>query len=82
LNRSGAERENGPRAAEGGDAPPRVTFDGAGFALEEPAQRSELEDHLREFFGPHASLQQLIDTCSVDDVRLDALRLSRHGPDL
>jgi hypothetical protein len=82
LSRSGAERENGPRGAEGGDAPPRATFDGAGFALEEPAQRSELEDHLREFFGPHASLQQLIDTCSVDDVRLDALRLSRHGPDL
>jgi hypothetical protein len=58
-----------------------VTFDGAEFALEDSAQRSQLEDHLRAFFGPHASVQQLIDTCTVDDVRLDALRLSRQGLD-
>lgn len=60
----------------------RVTFDGADFVLGNEAQRSRLEDHLREFFGPHVSVQHLIDTCSVDDVRLDALRLSRDGPDL
>jgi len=61
---------------------PRVTFDGAEFALGDALQRSQLEDHLRALFGPHASLQQLIDTCTVDDVHLDTLRLSRHGPHL
>jgi hypothetical protein len=60
----------------------RVTFDGVEFALTDPERRAQLEEHLREFFGPHASAQLLIDTCSVDDVRLDALRLSRHGSDL
>jgi hypothetical protein len=59
-----------------------VIFDGTEFVLENALQRSQAEDRLRELFGPHASLQQLIDTCSVDDVRLDVLRLSRHGPDL
>lgn len=59
-----------------------MTFDGAEFALGDADQRPQLEDRLREFFGPHASVQQLIDICTVDDVRLDALRLSRHGPDL
>lgn len=76
------EQEEHPRVAEEGTPLPRVTFDGAEFALGDTAQRSQLEDHLREFFGPLASVQQLIDTCTVDDVRLDALRLSRHGPDL
>jgi hypothetical protein len=59
-----------------------VTFDGAEFALADALQRSQLEGHLREFFGPHASVQRLIASCTVDDVRLDSLRLSRHGPDL
>jgi hypothetical protein len=78
----GSEQKSRPRAAEGGAALPRVTFDGANFALEDAVQRSRLEDHLREFFGPCISVQQLIDTCTVDDVCLDALRLSRHGPHL
>jgi hypothetical protein len=82
MNRMGPEQEKHPPAAERGTALPRVTFDGAPFALGNAARRSELEDHLREFFGPRASLQRLIDTCDVDDVRLDALRLSRHGPHL
>ena len=80
MSRLEAEQENRPRAAEGGTALPRVTFDGADFAFEDAVQRAGLEDHLREFFGPRASVQQLIDTCTVDDVRLDTLRLSRHGP--
>jgi len=58
-----------------------VTVDGAEFVLGDATQRSQLEDRLREFFGPHASVQQLIDACTVDDVRLDTLRLSRRGPD-
>jgi hypothetical protein len=82
MSRMGSEQENRPRAAEAGAALPRVAFDGTEFALGDAVQRSQLEDHLREFFGPHASLQQLIDTCTVDDVHLDALRLSRHGPHL
>jgi hypothetical protein len=45
-------------------------------------QLSQLEDQLREFFGPRASVQQLIDTCAVDDVRLETLRLSRRAPHL
>lgn len=60
-------------------APPSLTLDGAEFALGDPEQRLQLEDHLQELFGPHASVQQLIDTCSVDDVRLDVLRMSRQG---
>jgi hypothetical protein len=78
----GPEQENCPRATEAGSALPRVTFDGTEFALGDALQRSQAEAHLRELFGPHASLQQLIDTCTVDEVRLDALRLSRHGPHL
>jgi hypothetical protein len=82
MSHMGPKQENCPSAAEGGAALPRVTIDGAELALGDAVQRSQLEDHLREFFGPHASVQQLIDTCTVDDVRLDALRLSRHGPHL
>ena len=82
MNEMGPEEEDRPPAALRGAAPPRVTFDGAEFALRDAAQHSQLEDHLREFFGPRAALQPLIDTCSVDDVCLDALRLSRHGPHL
>ena len=59
-----------------------MTFDGAEYALGDGARRSQLEDGLREFFGSHASVQQLIDACTVDDVRLEALRLSRHAPHL
>jgi hypothetical protein len=59
-----------------------VIFDGAEYTLGDEARRSQLDDRLREFFGPHASVQQLIDACTVDDVRLEALRLSRHAPHL
>ena len=82
MSRMGSEQKNRPRAAEGDAALPRVTFDGADFALEDAVQRSRLEDHLRDFFGPRASVRQLIDSCTVDDVHLDTLRLSRHGPHL
>ncbi len=59
-----------------------MTFDGVEFALADPARRLQLEAHLSELFGPQVSVQRLIDTCSVGEVRLDALRFSRHGLDL
>ena len=52
MSRMGPEQENRPRATEGGAALPRVTFDGAEFVLGDAVQRSQLEHHLREFFGP------------------------------
>jgi hypothetical protein len=59
-----------------------VTLDGDEFALGNALRRSELEVHLRDFFGPQVAVQQLIDICTVDDVRLDALRFSHRGPHL
>jgi len=82
MSRMRPRQSSHPRTIEAGNALPRVNLDGAEFALGDAGQRAQLEDHLRELFGPHVSLQQLIDICSVDDVRLDALRLSRHDPDL
>ena len=82
MNPMGSEQENSPRASEADAALRSVTFDGTEFALGDSLRRSQLEGHLREFFGPHISMQRLIESCTVDDVRLDSLRLSRHGPDL
>jgi hypothetical protein len=82
MTRMGSAQEDTPGASEGNTTLGSVTFDGAEFVLGDAAERSQLEDHLREFFGPHASVQRLIESCAVDDVRLDTLRLSRQGPDL